>query len=298
MNLLETLHQALGSIGQGTPASAQGIQREQAANQQLNQQNSVMGSERQGQLLGQQSPLAATISHLVNALNPIDWMGGQGAEGMAAHVPGTYRALGLERSGASGSLNPAQYLAKLQMETNFKRFQELVQMFTRQGLGESFPVARGASQVDPLVQALQAGKQAPVTAVTHGMQPSNITTTLPSGEKLPVGHFPTAERFAQSIAETSRKPSYVMQGIATPADVAAFVPRRGQYSRESELILQPTPSFQGNLVSRYTPPSSQFPWVDRVPLPPAGKATQLTGDVSWADEIIKALQQAAQPPNP
>lgn len=128
MNPLETILQALGSIGQGTPASAQGIQQEQLANRQLNQPGtvtvgdqkvsfppSVMGSERQGQLLGQQSPLLATISQLVNSLNPIDWMGGmQGAEqalpalgGRFFHgTPNVFKEFDPAVSKASGLVGP------------------------------------------------------------------------------------------------------------------------------------------------------------------------------------------------
>jgi hypothetical protein len=123
------------------------------------------------------------------------------------------------------------------------------------------------------VQALQQGKQAPVTAVTHGAGGS------------------TAERFAQNTAEATRKPSYVMQGTATPADVAAFVPRRGQYAEESELILNPTANFKGQLAAKYLPPSGGFP-VER-------KAISTVAP-TLPDEYIQAIQaalaSAAKPP--
>lgn len=85
MNPFESLLQALSSIGQGTPESAQGIQQEQGADQQLNQQNSVMGSERQGQLLGQQSPFEATLNQLLSFFNPgnIGGPAGGGVQAMA-----------------------------------------------------------------------------------------------------------------------------------------------------------------------------------------------------------------------
>lgn len=271
MDLTQSLLQALQSMGTGTPESAAAIQRSNTADAQLNQQNSVMGSAKTDprEARAAQGPALSTIRDLVNLLNPIDWMGGMAGGGAAAHVPGTYRALGLERSGASGTLNPAQYLAKLQMEPNYERFKQLVQMFTKQALGESFPVARGAAQTDPLITAIQQGSRAPVTAVTHDTVGSNM--------------FPTAERFAQSIAETSRKPSYVAQGTATPADVAAFVPRRGQYAGEAELILNPTAQFQPQLAGKYIPPSGSYPFVERKALDPI-------------QEILSALAQAAQPP--
>lgn len=272
MNPLEILQRLLFERQQG-----QG-----PAQQQLAQQGSVMARPqlpqwRQNlpQTLGPTAGTAAQaglnlVDMLTKFISPLDAMA-PGGESALAHVPGTYRAIGLERSGASGTLNPAQYLAKLQTQPNYERFKQLVQMITRQNLGESFPVARGASQIDPLVQAINAGSRMPVTAVTH-----DVTQ----------GTAPTAERFAQTMAETQRKPTFVTQGMATPQDVAAFVPRRGQYSGEAELILNPTAQFQPQLTGKYIPPSSGFPFVERKALPPVDDVVS---------QIKAALEAAAQP---
>ena len=76
MNPLQQLLQALMSVGQGTPQSAEAIQREHVADASLNQQGSLMGSQRQQQLTGDQDPLLATLAKLMNVANPIEWMGG------------------------------------------------------------------------------------------------------------------------------------------------------------------------------------------------------------------------------
>jgi hypothetical protein len=143
----------------------------------------------------------------------------------------------------------------------------------KRGLGESFPVARGKEQTDPLMQALQqglSGKDLPATAITY-----NPTADI-------------AERFAQNAAEKTRKPTYVAQGTASPADVAALVPRRQAYSHEQELVLKPTATFQPQLSAKYIPPSGQFPWVERKSLVPSADPT--------TQELLAALAEAAKPP--
>jgi hypothetical protein len=252
------------------PFDTQAYLKEAKADNQLNQAGSVMGSAKAGEreTLNNQGPLIYTLLQLLKGggMDPTT-AGGPGQQA------GVFRELGLLRKG--GDLNPAQYLMQAQAQPGYQRFQQLVQNMIRRSLGESIPVARGAAQTDPLIQALQAGRQAPVTAVTTQAE----------------GMFPTAERFAQTYAETSRKPSYVMQGTAAPEDVAGLLPRRGTpHAHESELILNPTPGFQGNLVARYSPPSGSFP-VQRnaLPQPPASTDPAV-------QELMKALQEAAQPP--
>ena len=88
MNPIEQLLKALSMVGQGTPESAAATNREMGADAQLNQQGSVMGSKRQGELTGGQDPLLATLSKLINAANPIDWMGGMAGGPAAQAVAG------------------------------------------------------------------------------------------------------------------------------------------------------------------------------------------------------------------
>ena len=262
MNPIEQLLKALSMVGQGTSASSQALNRELTADAQLNQQGSLMGSAKTGPRAATQAqgPAMATISQLLNALgpSPID-------AGNAAHIPGTYRALGLQRTG--GDLNPAQYLMQLQQQANYPRFLELVQNMVRKNLGESFDVSRAAKQTDPLIQAIQQGAQAPATAVT----------TNPG----------VAERFLQTYAEASRKPSYLAQGRATPQDIGGLVPRRNTHGHEAELVLNPTPSFQPQLTAKGVPSSGGFPF-ERKPLEAAPD--------DYIQAIQAALQQAAQVP--
>lgn len=202
-------------------------------------------------------------------------------------MQGVFRQIGMQRAG--GLLNPAEYLQRLQEQPNYQRYRELVQNMVRRGLGEQFPVARGKEQTDPLIRALLAGQSGaalPATAVTHaGTVPgaTGFSTNMPSQ-----GLQDIAEQFAQGAAEKFRKPSYVAQGIATPADVAALVPRRQAYGHEAELLLNPTESFAPQLTAKYIPPSSGFPFVERKPLTP-----DLT-----VDQILQGLAAAAKPPSP
>lgn len=226
MNPFNQLLQALSSIGQGTPQSAQALQQQQAADTQLNRMGSLMGSQRQGQLQGQQSPLAATAAQLVNALNPIDWMGGMGAEGSLAHVPATFRNIGLQRVQGTpdlgrGPLNPAEYLQQIQAQPNYERFKQLIQMFTRKGLGEEFPVYRGAPTIDPLLQQ----------PLTHGTLP-----TVTAGSLDPR----IAQEFALWNAKAYPGGTQVARMTATPESVVGLLPRRGaKYASEAEMILNP-----------------------------------------------------------
>jgi len=282
--------------------------REYSAQRQLEQQGSVMAQPSQRvNLTGHPviDPLLGAIGTVLRGMGPnvLDTFTGspeklaglaslvQGLMGgtQGSNEAGVYRDIGLQRT--SGALNPAQYLMQLQSQPNYARYLELVQNMVRRGLGEQFPIGRGAALNDPLVQALQQGRvgsQLPVTAVSWGGAPPSGTSHIASGQDIPSSAIGTAERFAQTAAEKGRKTSYVAQGTATPADVAALVPRRNQFASEAELILKPTDAMQAQLAARYTPPSSQFPWVER-------KALEANPN-SFTQEILNALAQAAQPP--
>lgn len=87
-NLLSNLMQAYQSLGTGTPETAAATQQAGNADTQLNNAGSVMGSEKAGPRADQasQGPLGATISQMLEAANPINWMGGPA--GVAASAPG------------------------------------------------------------------------------------------------------------------------------------------------------------------------------------------------------------------
>lgn len=271
------------------------LKREILAQMQLQSQGSVMSKDRsprpfQGSPII--DPLLQTIQQMLSVAGPTPGDAFQKAPAAAAGVggllaaligdgsssgqdAGIYRQIGMQRAG--GLLNPAEYLMQLQSQPNYQRYLQLVQNMVRRGLGESFPVARGKGQTDPLMQALQQGKtgeQLPATAITYS----------PTSD--------IAERFAQSTAEKTRKPAYVAKGTASPQDVAALVPRRQAYSHEQELILKPTETFQPQLAAKYIPPSGQFPWVERKELPRLP-----TGVDPVTESIMKALAEAAQPPS-
>lgn len=288
-----------------TPEQIQAMLAEHQANASLNQQGSLMGSQRQEQQQGSQDPLLATIKQLLNTLgpSPTDALSGQagklagqagigqlvqsllgGGQQGSGNEAGVYRQLGMQRAG--GLLNPAEYIQKLQELPNYQRYLQLVQGIVKRGLGEQFPIARGKAQTDPLIQALQQGQtgsQLPITAVTHDV--------LGAGKASGGQDFSNfAEGFAKQEAEKTRKPAYVAQGMARPEDVAALVPRRQAYTHEKELVLKPTDQFNPQLTAKYIPPSGAFPFVER-----KGLATpQLPQD--YLQAIQAALASAAQPP--
>jgi len=200
---------------------------ESPADAELNQQGSVMGSanRNEAEVRAQRSPLRNTISDLVSALNPLDWMGGS-AGGSLAHVPQTFRKLGLER--ATGNLNPAEYLEAVLAQPNAKRFLELVQNQVRRNpnLGESFSVFRGKGQTDPLMAALRHN-----IAELH---PTAVTTD-PN----------IADFFARASAEATGKPAFLARGTATPESVVGLLPRRNAaHAQESELLIDPSKLLQ------------------------------------------------------
>lgn len=287
---------------------------EALAHQQLARQGSVMTRPQQvPEVTGNTTidPILAAIGSVLNAFGPtpVDAFAGKAAElaghaglgqllgallGMGGEQPGNtdagiYRQLGMQRAG--GLLNPAEYLQRLQELPNYQRYLQLVQGMVKRGLGEQFPVARGKSQTDPLIRALmagQAGTELPSTAVSYAKAvPGSTSFTTGSGP----GMHDIAEGFAQAEAYKTRKPTYVAQGTATPADVAALVPRRQAYGHEAELVLQPTASFAPQLTAKYVPPSSQFPWVERKALNMQPSADPVTA------ELMQALAEAAKPPH-
>lgn len=195
---------------------------ESPADAELNQQGSVMGSanRNEAEVRAQRSPLQNTISDLVSALNPLDWMGGS-AGGSLAHVPQTFRKIGLERVG--GTMLPDEYLAAVLAQPNAKRFLELAQGMVRRNpnLGESFPVFRGNQQTDPLLSALR----------------QNLPELKPTAVTIDPG---IADVFARAAAEGTRKPAFVAKGVATPESVMGLLPRRNTPNIfEQELIIDP-----------------------------------------------------------
>lgn len=88
MDILDNLKQALSMIGQGTPPEQQ---REMQADATLNRQGSLMGNAKAEPRSNAavQGPVMSTVRDLVNALNPIDWMGGPASTGSSAVIAPT-----------------------------------------------------------------------------------------------------------------------------------------------------------------------------------------------------------------
>jgi hypothetical protein len=194
----------------------------------LNAQGSLMGSARAlpREAAQNQGPLGATISDLVAALNPINWMGGP-AGASAAHVPGTFRNIGLMRTQGTpgmgrGPLNPGEYLAALQKEANYPRFQELVQSLVRRKQGPEFDVFRGAPLTDALMQQ----------PLTHGTLPEATAGSLKPE---------VARDFAAWMgAANPSTPTQVAKMRVTPEAVVGLLPTRGaKYSSEAEMVIDP-----------------------------------------------------------
>lgn len=158
---------------------------------------------------------------LANALK------GVGTGATLAHVPGTFRKIGLERvqgtpGAGRGPLNPGEYLARLQQEPNYPRFQELIQALTKRNLGPEFQVFRGAPVTDELM--LQPLTKGTLPAATAGSLKPEVARD-----------FATWMGFAKPDTATQ-----VARITATPESVVGLLPRRGaKYASEAELIIDP-----------------------------------------------------------
>jgi len=280
MNPIEALLQALSTIGTGTPSSSDALVRELAAQQELERQGSVMAKPQ-----NTQGPAMRTISTLINALDPTNWMGGVGGAGLA-HVPGTYRSIGLAR--AAGDMNPTQYAAAIQAQPNVQRFLSLVQSLVRRapGYGEEFPIFRGKQITDPLIKALsQNSSELPITAVS----------TKPD----------IADYFARVAAETTRKPAMIAAGKGTPESVVGLLPRRNTMAaHEGELVINP------NLLKERPQLMAQVSFDKGMPFYTTPRTPQGGGEpindiyglfhrvaeTNPINEIVRALAEAKLPP--
>ena len=255
MNPLDALLAALAPYAQPTKEFLFGRPTGMSpADVELNRAGSVMGSERTGERANvrQQGPALSALTDVLNFANPVNWMGGM-AGGTAAHVPGTFRKIGLARvQGTPGAgrapLNPGEYLARLQQEANYPRFQELVQALTRRQLGPEFNVFRGAPLSDELL--LRPLTQGQLPEVTAGSLKPEVARDFATwmGKALP--------------GESTQ----VARITATPESVMGLLPRRGaKYASEAELIIDPRKALdialQGGIQTKpytTTPPNKEL----------------------------------------
>jgi hypothetical protein len=200
---------------------------ESPADAALNNQGSLMGSARANPREAAQAngPLLATLNEIINNLNPINWMGGPAGASMA-HVPGTYRNIGLMRTQgtgvSSGALNPGEYLARLQQEANYPRFKELVQALVGRKQGPEFNVFRGAPLTDALLQQ----------PLTQGTLPEATAGSLKPE---------VARDFAAWMGQANpNTPTQVAKMRVTPDAVVGLLPTRGaKYASEAEMVIDP-----------------------------------------------------------
>jgi len=156
---------------------------------------------------------------------------------------GIYRQLGLERQG--GSMNPAQFIAKLQQLSNYPRYKQLVENTIRRKLGDSFTGYRGANVGDPLMNVVSKSQLPAVTAITT--------------------HQPTAMNFAKQAADAG-KAARVAEGEFTPESVLSLLPRRNTgYGDEAELLVDPRWAQSLKTTARAIPPDKSFPHVEFKP---------------------------------
>jgi len=221
-------------------------------------------------LMGQVSPLDAAGGGAANAV-----MGPLGKFEKVGYKPGQFRAAGLERTG--GDLNPAQFVTLLQSMPGYERFRQLSQNMVRKGMGNEFPVYRGKAQTDPLMQALLNSQPLPpVTAVTSD---PNI-----------------ARHFAETGAQMTRKPTYVMKGRATPEDIYGLVPRRDTHGHEGELLLNAMNMKNPELAVKYFDAGGGMiqptaPMKNWAAPGPAGPVAPVGKPVDYSADVIESLNQ-------
>lgn len=91
----DALLTTLGSIGQGTPQSAEALRREGGADAALNLANSLMGSSKAAprEAAQRQGPALSTLTDTLNTLNPLNFMGGFGGTSGAVIAPTANKTL-------------------------------------------------------------------------------------------------------------------------------------------------------------------------------------------------------------
>lgn len=273
------------------------------AQKELERQGSVMARPEKPQWR-KDSPLMDTvfeaIDMLASGISPLDAL--SGGVGNLAHVPQTYRNLGLQRQG--GALNPIDFAAKLMEQGNFPRFKQLVEFMTKKGLGEKFEGFRGYGLNDPMA-GVAAGK---------GLPPATAITTKPQ----------VAEGFARDAAYGG-VPSVSTKMDLTPESVLALLPRRKTpFGSESELLVDPrwaenlktmfkiNPGAMREAGSYYQPEFIAQPhsildaaMADALaglrqtrPIPGSGAAAKASTEppAGIVEALKKALKQSSQPP--
>lgn len=206
--------------------------REAMAQRELEAEGSVMAGKRKEP--GRLGITGDVIQQMLEALNPVEWMGGPGG---LAHVPQTFRKLGFSR--IEGRLDPSGFLAALQKEANYPRYKQLVESLIRRTFkGDALKTYRGTRGGDPLLEQIMAeGKLPGATAVS-------LDPTI-------------AESFARMTAGLERLPAHIAR-IEIPAEgVMGLVPRRGagSYSAERELLINPQLARDISLQAKVSPSS-------------------------------------------
>lgn len=233
---------------------------------------------------GAQAALDLLDALLAFGPSPLDAAGGGGT---ADNLAGIFREIGLRRVGAGSAgnlpLSAEQYLGALMSQPNYERFKHLSQVMAKKNLGESFPVARGMSQNDPLLKAAMEGTELP--------------------KALAVSSSPdTAARFAQERALGmfgGGKVGYVAKGQATPEAVVGLVPKRKAYTTETEYIVDPSKLTDLQMALKYFQDQGMvFPGkVDPVMNQALQRLpTRAQPALDPAEELRRALAEAAQPP--
>lgn len=271
--------------------------REGEAQRQLAAQGSVMAQPQQpdwrrslpqtlGPTLGTGAQAGLDLLDVLLGFgpSPLDAAGGGGA---ADNLAGIFREIGLRRVGAGSAgnlpLSAEQYLGALMSQPNYERFKHLSQVMAKKNLGESFPVARGMSHNDPLLQAAMQGTELP-KALAISSSPD------------------TAARFAQERALGmfgGGKAGYVAKAKATPEAVVGLVPKRKAYTTETEYIVDPSKLTDLQLALKYFQdqgmaiPGKVDPMMNQAlsRLPSRGQQA-----LDPTEELRKALAEAALPP--
>lgn len=243
MNPLDNLMQALQSLGTGTPESAQALQQGNAADQQLNQppptehwwqpagQGSIMGSARADPRAAQaaQGPAMSTVRDLVNALNPINWMGGPAGASSAVMAP---------------TANPELQQLIAQLTKIAPKLMERVQ---------GVPERISSYMTNEMPRPNTVGTFQPSQTLPSGMV--NILASQPQAEKIPTLAHELAHASTQytggnamSLAQPGRASETAAQLTAmmgTPEQVAmsSYIPQssntqRGLFQGPVEELLQ------------------------------------------------------------
>lgn len=233
--------------------------REATAQSELGAGGSVMAKKRYQP--GRLGVAGDVIQGLLEMINPLEWMGGQGL----AHIPGTFRKLGLQRQ--MNVFTPGSYLEALQAQSNYPRYKQLVENLVRRVLGGEFKAYRGTRVADPLMEEVLAAGKLP-TATAASLDPK------------------VAEEFSRITAGAEGVPSHIARFTATPEAVLGLTPKRSSmFAREAEILLDPSRLREISLQAKVPTPPAPARYLSEEPLAPPDALTQ---------ELIDAVLNAVR----